>query len=128
MKNLILILIIVAGMQLGACKKDNTGANKAVTGKWQLSRNLLSTGGPGFWQPAADNVYVQFNINGIITGNAFPGFITYMVKDTATLTMYNADKTSYEDYRYKVTADSLTMSPAGPTTCVEGCAMQFARK
>jgi hypothetical protein len=129
MKYLITTLLVAIIIQISACKKNNDVkvADQNLTGKWQLSRNLLSSGGPTYWVKATNVDYALFNTNGTLGGTAFGDFKRYTVKDSVTLTLTNADKTQYENYRYRIKGDSLTMAPAGPVVCIEGCAVQFVK-
>jgi hypothetical protein len=129
MKYLITTLFVAIIIQISACKKNNDAKiiDKPLTGKWQLSRNLISSGGPTYWVKATNVNYALFNTNGTLEGTAFGEFKRYMVKDSVTLTLTTEDKTQYENYRYKIKGDSLTMAPAGPTLCIEGCAIQFVK-
>ncbi|WPU93264.1 hypothetical protein SNE25_28490 [Mucilaginibacter sabulilitoris] len=129
MKHFILILFAAVAIQISACKKDNkTKADTTLTGKWKLVRNKISSGGPMYWVKATNVSYALFNTDGTLDGTAFNDFKFYTLKDSVTLTLNKADKTEYEDYRYNIKGDSLTMSPLGPVICIEGCAMQFIKE
>jgi hypothetical protein len=88
---------------------------------------MISSGGPMYWVKATNTTYAQFNTNGTLSGTAFADFNQYVIKDSVTIMLTKADKTQYENYRYKIKGDSLTMSPNGPVYCIEGCAMQFIK-
>ena len=128
MRYLIIALSLIVLIQFSACKKDATSKPKTLTGTWTLSRSLISSGGPTYWVPAANNNdYIQFKANGTVAGTILTDYSVYVIKDSVTLTVTSADKSKYEDYRYRLTSDSLTMSPIGPTICIEGCAIQLVK-
>jgi hypothetical protein len=129
MKYLITTLFVAIIIQMSACKKNNDVkiVNTTLTGKWQVSRNLISSGGPTYWVKATTTTYALFNADGTLGGTAFNNFKLYTITDSVTLTLTTEDKTKYENYRYTIKGDSLTMSPTGPIVCIEGCAVQFIK-
>ncbi|WP_183556691.1 lipocalin family protein [Mucilaginibacter sp. SP1R1] len=128
MKYLIPALLVAIIIQTSACKKSNTSVvNTSLTGQWKLSRSLISSGGPQYWVKATNTSYVLFNDDGALGGTAFTDYKLYTIKDSVTLTFTTADKAKYQNFRYKIKGDSLTMSPNGPIFCIEGCAIQFVK-
>jgi hypothetical protein len=76
--------------------------------------------------PANTNGYVQFDVNGNLKGNVFAGYSTYAFKDSVTLTFTGMNMNT-QNYFYKITHDTLTMSPGGAIFCIEGCANMFIK-
>jgi hypothetical protein len=129
MKHLIYSLSIVLILAVSACHKDSSTvipafkATATLPGKWYVVGNMISSGGPMYFVPANGKDYVVFNNDGTLSGTAFPNYAYYTVKDTASLNMTNADNVTYENYYYKISHDTLTLGPAGPLVCIEGCAV-----
>jgi len=133
--NFILSALIV--VSIAACKKGElTGLTKrpsavintSLPGKWKVSGNWLSSGGPMYFVPANGSDHVQFNADGTMDGSAFPQFKNYAFKDTITIRMTSANGATYEDYFYKIKGDTLTLGMAGPIICIEGCAVQLVKE
>lgn len=133
MKKLLPLFVITIMVLASACYKAGSGygpnnGKHALIGKWRVTANLIGIGGPGTWTNVpfkADYDYAQFKDNLTIGGTAFPDYLTYVFKDSVTVTMTKADRSSYENYRYTIKGDTLVMSPAGPLYCIEGCAVKF---
>ena len=129
MKSLLTILSLAIIIHLTACKKDNSETITSLTGKWIMIGNYISAGGPQYYVPVNDySSYVIFNTDGSVGGTAFGTFTQYSLKDSVTIYMVTADKSKYENYRYRIRHDTLTMSPAGPTFCIEGCSTLFIKQ
>lgn len=130
MKTLNFILLIVTGLLFVTCKKDSHTANVTLTGKWKLTESLLDPGdGSGKWQPvpsSAVSVYVQFDNDGKLEGTAFPGYVSYVVKDSVTLTFTSKDNV-LQNYRYSIKIDTIVMSPDGPIRCYEACGAKYVK-
>lgn len=102
--------------------------NNTLTGKWKLAGSMVSAGGPMYYVPAANkNSYIQFNADYTLVGNVFADYNYFKIKDSVTVTLTKADKTSFENYRYSFRNDTLVMSPSGPLFCIEGCSDLFVR-
>jgi len=130
MKQSILIAAtLFATLFFAACKKDGHTTNTTLTGKWKLSQNLIDPGdGSGKWMPvpASAVAYVQFNSDGKLSGTAFPGDVSYVVKDSVTLTFTSKDN-MVQNYRYSIKIDTMTMSPDGPIRCYEACGTKYVK-
>lgn len=129
MKSLIYTLLLLFGLFLITCKKDNSTADKTLTGKWKLSETYADPGdGSGKYLPVAktNTAYVIFNNNGTLTGSAFPNDVSYAIKDSVTLAI-TSKTNEVENYTYKITSGVLQMSPAGPYFCIEGCGQRFIK-
>lgn len=129
MKALSFTLLLFFGLFLITCKKDNSGTDNTLTGKWKLSETYADPGdGSGKYLPVAktNTAYVIFNTNGTLTGTAFPNDVSYAVKDSVTLA-FTSKTNEVENYTYKITNGVLQMSPAGPYFCIEGCGQRFSK-
>ncbi len=110
-----------------ACKKDNAG--NVLIGRWQLAESYVGTGSGNTdkWKPvdSKTSLYLQFKSNGTLGGNSYyPSYTSYVIKDNKIVTFYKPSGT-YEDFAYTVSTNSLTLSPAGPAVCIEGCASRY---
>jgi hypothetical protein len=131
MKNLTSLLLSGLCLLSAACKKDNTPTS--VVGKWQLTENFLSIGGPGFWRPVTDKKLqevVEFKADGVYSSNLVPAFNRYQIADSVTLVLYssvNKLQPRYT-YRYKIADQSLVLTPTAPIVCYEGCAAKYRKQ
>ena len=109
-----------------SCKKESS--NNALIGKWKLAESYVGTGSGNTdkWMPVdpKSNLDVQFYKDGNLGGNSYPIYKSYSIKDNKIVTFYKPDGT-YEDFTYTIANNSLTLSPAGPIFCVEGCAYRY---
>ena len=130
------LLLLAAVILFAACSKENMAiidvfADPSVLqGKWKLSESLADPGdGSGEWRevPRKLSTSIVFDANGRLSGDAFPGFTTYVVQDSVTLKFTKADGVTYQDYRYKLQGGALSMSPAGPIMCFEACGIRFKK-
>ena len=128
-KSTLIPVIVFAMIFFASCKKDGHVANATLTGKWKLAASLLDPGdGSGKWMPvpASAVAYVQFSSDGKLTGTAFPGEVSYVVKDSVTLTFTSKDNV-LQNYRYSIKIDTMTMSPDGPIRCYEACGTKYVK-
>jgi hypothetical protein len=127
MKNLIkYCLAAFAIFFISSCKKDSS--DNSLTGKWKQTEYYISIGGPGSWKAVdkKSNNYIQINIDGTLAGNSYLDYKTYIIKNSTIITFYKADGT-YEDFYYTITNKGLTLSPAGPVVCIEGCSDRYIK-
>ncbi|MDB5024733.1 MAG: hypothetical protein JWP78_2488 [Mucilaginibacter sp.] len=111
-----------------ACGKENIKGNSTLTGKWKLVESLMDPGnGSGKWMPVQTGTEVQFYANGTLSGTEFPSYVSYNIKDSVTLAFVQANKT-IQNYRYKISHDTLSLSPAGPMRCIEACGVRFKKE
>ena len=129
MKTYAFSLLSAAILLIIACSKESVkSGNATLTGKWKLVENLLEPGdGSGKWQPVAANTYMELNADGTTKGTTFPTYISYIIKDSVTLTFTLTDKTM-QNYRYQISHDTLSMSPDGPNRCIEACGIRFKKQ
>ena len=133
MKTLTALLIVIFTLQLCSCQKDNNSLtarkkkdNAPLLGAWNLAGNYLSSGGPQYFVPAQVNSTATFNTGGSLTGTAFPTFNKYTLIDSVTIKLTNAGS-DYATYIYKISEDTLRMSPIAPYICIEGCSIVFVK-
>ena len=128
MKTLTFILLLLFGLFLITCKKDNPGeGDNSLTGKWKLSEVYADPGdGSGTYHPVSktNTDYVIFKADGTLDGTAFPNDASYVIKDTVTLAITSKNN-EVENYLYKIKNGVLQMSPNGPYFCIEGCGQRF---
>ena len=129
MKHYACLLLIAATLLVAACGKESVkGGNATLAGKWKLVESLNDPGdGSGKWLPVTTSTQLQLNTNGTMGGTIFPNYVSYTIKDSVTLTFSQADKT-IQNYRYKISHDTLSMSPDGPIRCYEPCGIRFKKQ
>jgi hypothetical protein len=130
MKYITITLSILVIFGLSACNKRGVSPTKNSTlpGKWKVIGNWISSGGPPYLAVASGKDYAEFNMDGTMDGTAFPDYKLYIVKDSVTINMTSTDKVKYENYVYKIKGDTLTLGPAGPIYCIEGCAVVLLKQ
>jgi hypothetical protein len=125
MKTAIKLLPIVLLFLFAACDKENVKVDaSSLPGTWKLSESYSSNGSKGSWTKSKDNLVVEFNSDGSFSGNAYPDYVSYSIKDGSTIVLLKKDKTE-QNYAYGIKNGVLTMSPSGPIMCIEGCADHF---
>ncbi|HWW42395.1 lipocalin family protein [Pedobacter sp.] len=127
------LLLVSCLFLMVSCSKDNAKlvVDDTLQGTWKLSASYADIGnGQGKWMPVSEHsaslYLVTFKDNGVLEGNAYSDYSTYSVKDSVTLTFFKKDKTE-QNYRFKISNGELTMSPAGPIMCIEGCGSKFVK-
>lgn len=133
MKNFVYFFSMVILIAIGSCQKGDVipeVKDKKLTGKWVLVSRFISAGPPGQWYdvPANANNYVEFKADGNLTGNQFTDYATYAVKDSVTVILTKSNSNVIQNYSYKIDGNFLTLSPAGPIFCIEGCATKYIRQ
>lgn len=127
MKRTIQIFSIVLLFLFAGCDKDTVELDQdSIPGKWKLRESYVSDGSPGKWVQSKTDLVVEFKSDGTLAGNVFTGYATYTIKDAKTIVLFKADKTE-QNYAYELKDGVLTLSPAGPIMCIEGCADRFVR-
>lgn len=131
--SLLKLLLVSCLFLMASCSKDKAKlvVDDTLTGTWKLSASYADIGnGQGKWAPVSDHSaalnLVTFKDGGVLEGNAYSDYSTYSVKDSVTLTFFKKDKTE-QNYRFKISNGELTMSPAGPIRCFEGCGSKFVK-
>lgn len=124
----VIILLAVACHKDGATVIPASKTKATLPGTWKVIGSMLSAGGPQYFVPDNNKDYATFNADGTIGGTAFSGYKYFTVKDTVTIHMTSANKATYEDYYYAIKHDTLTMGPAGPNICIEGCSVILVKE
>lgn len=129
--SLLKLLLVSCLFLMVSCSKDKAKliVDETLSGTWKLSASYADIGnGQGKWTSVSEHSasLVTFKDNGVLEGNAFSDYSTYSVKDSVTLTFFKKDKTE-QNYRFKISNGEMTMSPAGPIMCIEGCGSKFVK-
>ena len=128
MKRIAYTLSIVAIIAVSACRKDGVKGNVSLTGKWVAVQDLADPGdGSGTWQPVQVKSTLQFSEDGTLGGSTFSTYTKYALKDSVTLAFTGRDSV-YQEYYYKISHDTLTMSPSFPIRCIEACGTRFKKQ
>lgn len=125
MKLIAKLLILSICILAVACKKDSADAEK-LQGRWELNQYFMSSGGPGTWYPAIKKSQVIFGEDGKLGGDNYPKYVKYAIKDSVTLSFFD-DKDAVQYYHYTLKDNKLSLSPAGPIMCIEGCAYSYIK-
>jgi hypothetical protein len=128
MKTTLKILSVVLIFLFSACDKEEVNLDSSgLPGKWVMSESLMDIGnGQGKWEKTKSNLVLELKVDGSLAGNAFPDYVRYTVKDSVTLVFHKRDQTE-QNYRYEFVNGKLSMSPAGPIWCIEGCGTRYTR-
>lgn len=130
MKNSLKVLSLLFIFLISSCDKENVNLDrKSLTGKWKLTETFADIGnGKAKWKAVSKKEvkHVEFRANGELGGDAFPDYISYAIKDSVTISMTHKNQ-SIQNYSYQFEDDKLSMSPAGPIMCIEGCGIRFEK-
>jgi hypothetical protein len=114
---------------LFSCSKDDeiTLSKESLIGRWNVTESYADPGdGSGKWRPVSKTdpvVYVEFKSNGDVAGNAFPNFVSYMLKDSVTISFADKNK-AIQSFPIKLQGRKLSMDYLG---CIEGCGLRFEK-
>ncbi len=127
MKASLTFLSLALSIAFFSCEKGETLKSATLTGKWKLFDSFYSIGGPLIYKQADSTspVFLDFKNDGRLSYTN-TNYIGFAVKDTniVTFTDENKDRT---DFYYFIKGDTLTLSPAGPRMCIEGCGERFIK-
>jgi hypothetical protein len=127
MKKILLILLAAASIIYVSCKKtdDNDGPGE-VYGKWKLTETMQDPGdGSGkYIKVTGDAKYITLDKSGKFEGDAIPELLTFKILDSVRMEVTGKNQSQPYNYRYKVSAKSLTLNPP----CIEGCGFRFVRQ
>jgi len=126
----ILLLTFLVGA-IASCKKNEKVIvnDSTLVGKWKLTETWASSGTLDTkWTKVAkgSEETITFNRDGKLEGSFVSGYKKYAIVDTTLVSFIKTDNT-IQNYRYKLIDGYLTMSPAGPIMCIEGCGYKFTR-
>lgn len=132
MKNLTCLLLTAFLFTVCSCKKDNSVLRDPdLIGKWKIVANKAGIAGPGVWinVPKDSNQQIEFKADGGLAGNTrfSEDYATYKIKDSITFTLTKKNSDITQNYQYRLKRDTLTIEPAGPIFCIEGCEIKLAK-
>lgn len=116
----IILLFLFAACDKEAVKLDSN----SLPGTWKLRESYMSDGGKGKWKKSTADIVVEFKADGKLAGNAYPDYVSYNIKDAATIVLLKKDSTE-QNYAYELKNGILSMNPSGPIICIEGCGSRF---
>ncbi|RFZ85844.1 hypothetical protein DYU05_09720 [Mucilaginibacter terrenus] len=141
MKTLVKLTACLLIVLLAACTKEKVEADKPLAGTWQLNAAYTDPGdGSGKYVPVSNpgNNKLTFKSDGKLEVSGlnnsdnfllyFSAYSTYTVKDSTTLVFKKQTGTDSQNFIYKIEGDMLTLSPAGPLMCIEGCGVRFIKE
>lgn len=121
-----ILLVALVTVLISCTKQKEESNNTALVGKWLLTENYYSIGGPGTWHPAdpTNPIIIRFAADSEFstTGNFFQGFTEYRIIDDRTIHFLKPNGEMLQAI-YVVT-DKLEISPVN---CIEGCTYRFIR-
>jgi hypothetical protein len=127
MKKILLILLAAASIIYVSCKKtDDSDGPGEVYGKWKLTETMQDPGdGSGkYIKVTGDAKYITLDKSGKFEGDAIPELLTFKILDSVRMEVTGKNQSQPYNYRYKVSAKSLTLNPP----CIEGCGFRFVRQ
>lgn len=130
MKHLTTLLLSVYCLLGAACKKESNPSS--IEGRWNLTETYTSTGGATDWKPVTDKrltELVEFKANGVYSSSRKLDFDRYQVTDSVTLVLFSSVVATQPKYfyRFKLTNNSLELSPTAPYICTDGCTARYTR-
>ncbi|OOQ58152.1 lipocalin family protein [Mucilaginibacter pedocola] len=115
--------------------------NASIAGTWKLDATYADPGdGSGTYHPVtiATTNTITFKPDGKIETVGlddsenflmhFSQYTTFAIKDSTTLIFKEPTDTTSQKYLYKIEGDKLTLIPAGPVMCIEGCGTRFQKQ
>jgi hypothetical protein len=140
MKTLTKLSACIIIVLLAACTKKQEIINTSLVGTWRLDATYMDPGnGGGTYQPVANpgNNGISLSANGTIKVSGlndsdnfllyFSQYQSYTIKDSVTLVFKKQAGTAPQNFLYKIEGNKLTLSPAGPIMCIEGCGIRFKK-
>ncbi|AWO01435.1 hypothetical protein DLD77_06890 [Chitinophaga alhagiae] len=115
------LLILLAG-----CSKNKSPyVNDTLIGKWRLTINAYSPGGPIEEHPADPSkpVVISFKSDGTFISTAPGNKYNHFTIDSNTVTTTGPDVTTFT-YEYTISGSTLTLTPVNPR-CIEGCYKKY---
>ena len=132
MKNLNILLFLLISVFTLSCKESEVSEVEDSTfiGKWRLTESYFDNGGGnGDWNPVSEEnakKILEFKTDGRLGGTALEGYVRYTIKDSVTFTVYKQND-EFQNYLFEIKDGKLTIGPAGPIWCVEGCGSRYVK-
>jgi len=127
MKAPLTLLLAVLSIVFFSCEKGETLKSATLTGKWKLFDSFYSIGGPLIYKQAdlETPVFLDLKNDGKLSYTN-TNYTAFAVKDSIIVTFIDKNK-DRSDFYYFIKGDTLTLSPAGPRICIEGCGERFIK-
>ncbi|RNL75563.1 hypothetical protein ED312_21340 [Sinomicrobium pectinilyticum] len=115
---------------LGCSEDSDVTDDRFVTGKWQMTRKYVSTGGNNVrWDTVKDGEIYQFKTDSTFTSNATDcqeG--KFSVKGDSLRLDFNCNyDVEPQIMRFYFEGGDLVLSPLSPTFCIEACLYRYER-
>ena len=132
-----LIILLAA-----ACTKmqDVVLINTPLTGTWKLNATYMDPGsGNGTYRPVDNpgNNSITLKTNGALEVSGlddsenfllhFSQYKSFTIQDSVTLIFKEQANNKTQKFIYKIEGDKLSLIPAGPVMCIEGCGIRFKK-
>jgi hypothetical protein len=142
MKTLTKLLACIIILLTTACtkKQEVVLINVPLTGTWELNATYADPGnGSGTYHTvtAPGNNSLTLSPNGKLEVSGlddsenfllhFSQYKSFTIQDSVTLVFKEQTSTTPQKFIYKVEGDKLTLIPAGPVMCIEGCGIRFKK-
>jgi hypothetical protein len=141
MKTLAKLAALAIILFMVACTKESKFlVNTSLQGKWKLSAIYSDPGdGSGTYHSVATtgehSITLKSDGTLEVTGlnNAdnflqyFSQYKSYTQRDSTTLVFKTQAGITTQTFIYKIEGDKLTLMPAGPVMCIEGCGTRFEK-
>lgn len=126
MKKIILMLSVLFTILYISCKKNDDGPGE-IYGKWKVTEQMSDPGdgSKGKYQTFIGNHRLTLTDNGLIEGNALPGFKSFKILNSTELEIQTEWSNNPLIYRYKVTSKTLWLASSN---CPHGCGTKFKRQ
>ena len=127
MKASLTFLSMTLSLVFFSCEKSETIESAALAGKWKLFDSFYSIGGPLIYKQADPGAPVFLDIkNDGKLSYTNTDYTAFSIKDSTIVTFIDKNK-DRSDFHYVIKGDTLTLSPAGPRMCIEGCGERFLK-
>ncbi|MFC4211894.1 hypothetical protein ACFOWA_11915 [Pedobacter lithocola] len=120
------LMAITIFISYTSCKKNGIDDGPGeLYGKWKLTETLSDPGdGSGRYIKVKGDKYLVMSRTGKMEGDALPDLSDFKILDSLTMEVTSKTYNRTLQYRYKATANTLTLNPP----CFEGCGFRFIRQ
>ncbi len=130
--------VLTAFFLVFSCQKDTEETIVPLTtsnilGSWQLKSSYVSPGGDTEWGEVEDGYIFKFNSDATFTQNktiegASDKSGTYILSDDIfQLTYSDGGKQASQHFSIEMSKTIMTLSPAGPSFCIEPCLYRYRK-